>query len=429
MGALSGLAIPIGYEVGKLRLTGSGSLDGHEVTWLLAAEVCTIGISLMTCAALNTYQAVLKNSERSRARFAALFEQAPDGLVELDGEGRIAEANSVAHQLFGAPQGTLAGHAFTEVLTRAGVSTTPDLSQARPGSPLSVELHGVEMRVLELSVNAGLARAPGRRLLVIRDVSERRMIEERLGHAQRLEIVGQLAGSVAHDFNNLLTTIGGNAAMIIEEAGPGSLEAAHDILEAQRRGSALTRQLLAFGRREMRRPEWLDLQAAVAGISRLLDRLLGEQHRLRLRSDLPVVVFCDRGQLEQVTINLVTNARDAMPHGGEVEVIVSSLEREDARQLGSGLTAPKQALIEVIDGGVGMTPETLARIFQPFFTTKPRGNRMSTAPSGRTPPVRCCSSPSPPKSSSAGCARSSTVPAEPERAGGGAGHSPPMSPL
>jgi two-component system cell cycle sensor histidine kinase/response regulator CckA len=228
-------------------------------------------------------------------------------------------------------------------------------------------------RFYEISVGDEVAAsAPSGRLLVVRDVTERRLLEGRLGHAQRLETVGQLAGGVAHDFNNLLTVIGGNASLLAELPQPEVRGLAMEMLAAQERGLSLTRQLLAFARREVRRPEPLDLGEVVGGISRLLERLLGEQHRLRLEAGAPVPVVADRGQLEQVLVNLVSNARDALVGGGEVEVTVRRLDRREATALGSGLDAPRQALLQVADLGQGMAPEVLARIFEPFFTTKPR---------------------------------------------------------
>jgi signal transduction histidine kinase len=264
---------------------------------------------------------------------------------------------------------------MAEVLAAAGLVEPLDISRARPGAPVVVKLGRAEAPLTyEISVGQELdAPQLGHRLLVVRDVTASRLMEERLGHAQRLETVGQLAGGVAHDFNNLLTVIGGNAAMVADSGDPEVRESAQEILEAQERGSTLTRQLLAFARRDVRQPERVDLRSIVAGITRLLGRLLGERHRLVVAAGVPVHVFADRGQLEQLTINLVTNARDAMPGGGEVALTVRAVELAEAARLGSDLEAPRQALLEVADRGIGMSPETRARIFQPFFTTKARG--------------------------------------------------------
>jgi signal transduction histidine kinase len=203
--------------------------------------------------------------------------------------------------------------------------------------------------------------------------AERRRLDDQLRHAQRLESVGQLAGGVAHDFNNLLTAVAGNAAVLAEHADPEVRELAAEIREAQERGSGLTRQLLAFARREARVEERLDAAEVAGGVRRLAERLLGARHRLVVEASGPAHVRVDRGQLEQVLLNLVANARDALPDPGDVMVRVQPLELAAARSLGSELAAARQVLLEVRDQGVGMTPEVRARIFEPFFTTKPRG--------------------------------------------------------
>jgi len=210
------------------------------------------------------------------------------------------------------------------------------------------------------------------RLRLVAETTERRALEEQLLHAQRLETVGLLAGGVAHDFNNLLTAIGGNAELLVADPSPETRELAREILDAQRRGTALTRQLLAFARRDVRRPERLDLAATVREMERLLSRLLGERNRLELRAGGTVPVLVDRSQLEQVVVNLVTNARDASAPGAAVTVEVRRSASGEWPTGGAAPAAP-HAVLTVQDRGAGMTAETRARIFEPFFTTKPRG--------------------------------------------------------
>ncbi|MEZ5100811.1 MAG: ATP-binding protein [Thermoleophilia bacterium] len=199
------------------------------------------------------------------------------------------------------------------------------------------------------------------------DVTEQRVLQERLGQSARLEAVGRLAGGIAHDFNNLLTAITGYAQLLLDRLDDGTPchRDAREIDRAATRASELTGQLLAFGRGQSFQPKVLDVNALVRDLSDMLRRLIGEDVALAL--DLPTEVApvkADPGQLEQVIVNLVVNARDAMPDGGVVTV--STADVHD-RELGPLVS------ITVTDTGVGMSPETLAHAFEPFFTTKETG--------------------------------------------------------
>ena len=219
----------------------------------------------------------------------------------------------------------------------------------------------------------------GRRILhvVWRDVTERKQLEEQLRHAQKMEAVGKLAGGIAHDFNNLLMAILGNCDLMDLHLGEQSsvLPYVGQIRKAGLRAADLTRQLLAFSRKQVIRTQVLDLNAAVKETEMLLHRLIGED--VQLRSELaeePVRVRADRGQLEQVIVNLVTNARDAMPHGGQVQIETRLVEfADDTIGLQEGLRAGRYAMLAVTDTGMGMDDAVVRRVFDPFFTTKPVG--------------------------------------------------------
>jgi two-component system cell cycle sensor histidine kinase/response regulator CckA len=209
------------------------------------------------------------------------------------------------------------------------------------------------------------------------DVTEPQRLRDQLIHAQKMESIGRLAGGVAHDFNNILTTVIGFAEIARQDLPEGSAAASSvaKISEAAQRGGSLTRQLLMFARRQKSVPILLDLDDLLARMEPLLRGLLGEDVSLKRRSaGDSVIVKADPGQIEQVIVNLVVNARDAMPSGGKLDLEL----RVESVGVGSllgrqGLSPGPWALLSVSDSGTGMTPEVKARIFEPFFTTKPVG--------------------------------------------------------
>jgi signal transduction histidine kinase len=201
--------------------------------------------------------------------------------------------------------------------------------------------------------------------------------ERQLMHSQKLEAVGRLAGGVAHDFNNMLTAIMGYANVLREDLPPGQAtrEAVDGIMGASERAANLTRSLLAYSRKQLlaRRP--LDLRTALGDAARLIGRVLGEDVRLVLElPPQPLPVLADSGQLDQVLMNLCTNARDAMPRGGVLTLSADRVELDDAQALASGLSGGGDfARLQTRDTGVGMSRLVLERVFEPFFTTKPTG--------------------------------------------------------
>jgi signal transduction histidine kinase/ActR/RegA family two-component response regulator len=200
---------------------------------------------------------------------------------------------------------------------------------------------------------------------VLRDTTERRAFEEQLRESQKMEAVGQLAGGIAHDFNNLLTVIRGNAEILRENCSEDAGELVDEVRGAAERASGLVRQLLTFGRRQAALPVVVNLNTVVTEMAGMLRRLLGEQ--VSVETDLssaPIRTRIDRGQLEQVVMNLAVNARDAMPHGGTLTITTSSASGIVGR-------APAQfARLAVSDTGCGMTDEVKRHVFEPFFTTK-----------------------------------------------------------
>jgi two-component system, cell cycle sensor histidine kinase and response regulator CckA len=330
--------------------------------------------------------------EVQRRYFAELFDASPEAIVLLDAEGEIRQVNSEFIRLFGYTREEATGAQLDDLivpddqredaaslgrLTVEGKLTRAELVRRRKdGTPVDV------------SLLARLIHIPGQPLhlyAIYRDITDQREAErklrereEDLRHAQRLEAVGKLAGGVAHDFNNLLTVINGHARFVLSglaEDHPGRPDL-EEVERAGLRAAALTQQLLAFSRRQVLRPEVLDLNGVVREMERMLRRLIGSHIRLvtKLRAE-PGAVLADRGQLEQVVMNLVVNARDAMPGGGTLTIATDTTELDPLDpDLENWETEPGSYVRLVVeDTGAGMTQEILERIFDPFFTTKERG--------------------------------------------------------
>jgi len=231
--------------------------------------------------------------------------------------------------------------------------------------------------------NAGQARmvrdsdgTPMRLLGIGTDISERKSLEAQFRQAQKMEAVGLLAGGVAHDFNNLLTAILGYSTFVIDTFGPQDRRRAdmEEVLKAGQRAAVLTRQLLAFSRKQVLQPTSVDLNALVMGIRQMLARLIGETVDLVpiLAPDLGTV-RADAGQLEQVLMNLVLNARDAMPSGGRLAVETANVELDASFMQDVTIHPGSYVLLAVSDNGIGMNEATKQRLFEPFFTTKEHG--------------------------------------------------------
>ncbi len=212
--------------------------------------------------------------------------------------------------------------------------------------------------------------------VVWRDITERKQLEESLRVAQRMEALGRLSGGIAHDFNNLLVAILGHADILTETLqGDARLASVREIRGAGERAAALVRQLLAFARKQDHQPRVVDLASAVRDLDKMLRRLLGEHLQIGINApQAPVTIRAATGQVEQVVINLTTNARDAMRGGGRIDVAVRSVDVvAGATGLGSALAPGPYAFLSVSDTGAGMDPTTAARAFDPFFTTKAPG--------------------------------------------------------
>ncbi len=320
----------------------------------------------------------------SEARYRSLVDLSPDAVL-VRARGRIAFANPAAVRLLGAADARgVVGQPVTRFIhpddraaLQGRVRATEDLGQPFSGEEQRVVGLDGQTRTVEASgVPFAQGGEPGA-LVVLRDVSERKKLEEQLRQAQKMEAVGRLAGGVAHDFNNLLQVILGSAEMILEGADPGGAIARRlaEVRRAAERAADLTRQLLAFSRKQVVEPVVLDLNAAVRETEKMLRRLIGEDVELTAALAHGLwPVRADPGQVEQVLLNLAVNARDAMPGGGRLTLETANVELdEEYTRHHAGVAPGPYVLLAVSDTGTGIAPEVLTHVFEPFFTTKEKG--------------------------------------------------------
>ena len=243
------------------------------------------------------------------------------------------------------------------------------------------QVHRKDGSKIWLSENARAVRDANGAVLyyegTVVDVTERKQLEDQLRQAQKMEAVGQLAGGIAHDFNNLLMVIQGNAELMLDRLrAPEPLyKNAHQVMKAAEKAASLTRQLLAFSRRQVLQPRVLDLNSIIADVGKMLPRLIGEDIELRILPNAALGwVKADQSQIEQVLLNLAVNARDAMPRGGRLTIETAQVDLDESyvRQHASIRPGP-YVVLAVSDTGVGMDAETQAHCFEPFFTTKEQG--------------------------------------------------------
>jgi two-component system, cell cycle sensor histidine kinase and response regulator CckA len=306
----------------------------------------------------------------SGARYRTLIDSAPEAIVVLDVDtGRFVDCNQKACEMFGASVSDLRSIGVLDISPphqvdgrESGAAARSYLGEAVAGGRPVFEWVHQTLAGRAFPCEITLVKLPDPERILIRgsitDITRRRLLEEQLRQSQKMEAVGRLAGGVAHDFNNLLTVITLSSHMLLDMLKPGpEAEQVKDIADAAERASTLTRQLLTFGRKDVLTPKVLDVNATVREAESMLRRLIGEDVLLVVELDedaWPVTI--DPGHLSQVLMNLSVNARDAMPRGGTL--VIRTVNTDE------------HVCLCVSDTGTGMPPEVMARVFEPFFTSK-----------------------------------------------------------
>ena len=361
-----GSIVPVEIRVVRIQFEGKPALLFHvrDVSERHAAEMA------------------LRSSE---TLFRSVWENSVDGMRLTDEIGNIVAVNSAYGRLVGMAQEKLEGKPFSVVYSaEADWEKMMDNHRqnfrngfADQKSERNFTLHDGRPVVFEITDSYVESGGKPRLLLsLFRDVTLQKRLEEQLRQSQKMEAIGQLAGGVAHDFNNILTIILGHASLLaMTPLEPKALVSANQIKQASERAAGLTRQLLAFGRKQIVNPRPLDLNRVVGGMTEMLGRLLGEDISLQLNfSSEPAVVEADPTMLEQILLNLSVNSRDAMPRGGRLAIRIS-LREVDTAYLRKSVeaTAGRFVCLSHTDTGGGIPPENIQRIFEPFFTTKELG--------------------------------------------------------
>jgi two-component system cell cycle sensor histidine kinase/response regulator CckA len=314
----------------------------------------------------------ITDRKESALLFAAIFDDSVVPKLIADDERRLVDINDAAAELLGIPREQALGLLLDDLLPDEPIARLwsrfieqgtmdAEVTLRRPGD-------GAE-RSIEFVATAHIR--PGRHISVVRDLSHQKALEEQLRQAGKMEAVGRLAGGIAHDFNNLLTAISGYSEFLIADLhDERQLRHADEIRKAAARAASLTGQLLAFSRRQVLQPRVLDLNAVVSDMEMMLRRLIGEDVELVaiLEPELGPVL-ADPTQIEQVIVNLVVNARDAMPHGGSLTIQTANIETK----AGPGVE------LRMTDTGIGMSDEERSQLFDPFFTTKVGGTGLGLA--------------------------------------------------
>ena len=385
---LADLALDAAALDSVLPASGEGELGVRDFRRKSGAVFALEARAITTAVAGRRYHCLVgcdqtqrREAERARAeselRLRTFVDSAFEGLTVTD-HGRIVDGNARLAELLGAPLSSLVGRSVMDFIAPESASrVVPRLQSGAPqsyehmclradGSKFPVE---VQAKTIELG-------GQSLRITAIRDISERRSLEEQVRQAQRMESIGRLAGGVAHDFNNLLTVILSLVRLLTRvPRSAADRDDLEQIQTAAERAAELTQQLLAFARRQIVEPQSVDLNELVTRIDKMLRRLIGEDIQLTTLPESRIGrIRADPGKIEQVLMNLAVNARDAMEDGGKLTIETANVELgEDYAANHPEVRPGRYVMLSVSDTGAGMDGETMAHIFEPFFTTKKDG--------------------------------------------------------
>ncbi|HUO25002.1 MAG TPA: ATP-binding protein [Candidatus Aquilonibacter sp.] len=359
------------------------SLAGQHTTsyWPTVIRLSVfVLMALLICWLNAALRAAQEGLRRSEINFRSLVTNAPYGICRCDSAGQLLHSNPAMQTMLGYSSEELVGIHLggLYVDTHQWFQLADYLREGEPFTGLIVEWKRKDENPIVVRVS-GRAVSDGDNgrvfELYTEDVTERRALEQQLRQSQKMEAVGRLAGGIAHDFNNLLMVILGYSEFLLERVGPevAALRTpAQEISNAAHRASTLTRQLLAFSRKQMLAPKILDLNEVVTENLKMLTRMIGEDIDLVMVPGAELgAVRADAGQIEQVIMNLAVNARDAMPSGGKLTLETSNVSLdEDYARFHAPLKPGNYIMLAISDTGAGMDAETQSHIFEPFFTTK-----------------------------------------------------------
>ncbi len=326
----------------------------------------------------------------SEHRFQRLFAEAPIGILLVDSKYTVMECNHAFHGIIRRPRGGIVGTGMADLIAppdrKQMMAKLADVLGGKDQTkPIEVKMVSdreviaqVFVKRFGLAVKEGATGDENGLMLYFIDATDQKQLQAQFAQSQKMQAIGQLAGGIAHDFNNLLTAMIGFCDLLLQRHKPGD-QSFNDIMQIKQNGNRaanLVRQLLAFSRQQTLQPKVLSLADVLSELSNLMRRLIGAQVRLEMVQGRDVgLIKVDQGQLEQVIINLVVNARDAMPSGGTVTVRTRNHKQETHVMRGQDDMPPGHyVIIEVSDTGIGIPPENIQRIFEPFFSTKEIGS-------------------------------------------------------